>query len=381
MGGGNIPLFIFHLNRFSYSIFLKAIKKTLAEEALEAGRNYMILREKKSKRFQSKNANFKGKRLNVDLLDKIENDIFESNVKQLTRAESADRIKFPIRFTTLENGNLLRESTKVRHARRPSLSNAGDFDSFKSKFNFKKSKWHTNDNEFYDNEREWVRDIWVEWFDEVIPQLDGTLGVKPKVEQRQQVKRPGIQRKANGAAPSTKNSTVNFNNPTGFNKTTSRSKLPGSVMSRKSLLFEMKQSALDDDDDDDKPRIVKSPTPYATYDQVEFVNDVGVEMDLQMIKVVESEIEQLSKRIESRANGMDLCRRGTLYRKLGLIKLGLDDLNRAIEMEPLMLDAYWQRILIYLVQDKKLEAMDSLKFLTNLGNLSKHLRAGAFLAM
>jgi hypothetical protein len=360
---------------------ITAIKKTAAEAALDAGRNYMIMPEKKkgAKRYQSKNnPNFKGKRLNLNLLDKIENDIFESNVKELKRSESTDRIKFPIRFTTTEN-SMLRESNKIRKARRPSVSNLNDFESFKTKQNFKKSKWYSNENDFYDNEREWVRDIWVEWFDEIIPQLDGTIGVKKTKALVENANKKGTQRKPN-VVPSNKNSTVNLN-PMGPTKT-SRSKMGGSVMSKKSLiLIDQKNSVVDDDDDDDKPRIVKSPTPYSTYDQVEFINDLNSDLDLENVRLVEREIEKITNRIENRANGMDLCRRGTLYRKLGLIKLGLDDLNRAIEMEPHMLDAYWQRILIYLVQDRKVDAMDSLKFLTNLGHLSKHLRAGAFLAM
>ncbi len=340
----------------------------------------MIMPEKKkkgAKRYLSKNANFKGKRLTMNLLDKIENEIFESNVLKLERSESTDRIKFPIRFTTVENA-MLRESTKVRKARRTSVSNISDFEAYKARQNFRKSKWYSNDNEFYDNEREWVRDIWVDWFDEVIPQLDGTLGVKQAKAAENAKKRNKQQHPAAAAAPppaSNKNSTVNINK-------TSRSKIGGSVMSKKSLmLIDQKNTVMEDDDDDDQPRIVKSPTPYATYDQVEFVNDMNGELDLDNLKLVEREIAKITHRIETRANGMDLCRRGTLYRKLGLIKLGLDDLNRAIEMEPLMLDAYWQRILIYLFQDRKVDAMDSLKFLTNLGNLSKHLRAGAFLAM
>ncbi len=343
----------------------------------------MILPEKKNKRSVNKNTNFKGKRLHLNLLDKIEKDIFESNIKHLLRSESTDRIKFPIRFTTRENA-LLRESNRIRKARRPSQSNLYEFDDLKTRHNFKKSKWYTNENEFYDNEREWVRDIWVEWFDEVIPHLDGSIGHKTQGEDDKTKQRgQGVQRKG---GPSNKASNVNFNSSTNMisNNKNSRNKMAASVMSKKSLVDQKAAAAAAaaiDDDDDDKPRIIKSPTPYATYGQVDLDLNVNSEINADMIKLVEKEIEKLTVRIETRTNGIDLCRRGTLYRKLGFIKLGLNDLNKAIELEPKMLDAYWQRILIYLVQDRKVDAMDSLKFLTNLNDLSKHLRAGAFLAM
>ena len=68
-----------------------------------------------------------------------------------------------------------------------------------------------------------------------------------------------------------------------------------------------------------------------------------------------NEIAMLTKKIDSMSSssyllGFHLCRRGACYRKSGELKNALDDLNRAIELEPRLLDAYWHRHLVYLIQ-------------------------------
>ncbi|XP_070334107.1 tetratricopeptide repeat protein 6 isoform X3 [Odocoileus virginianus] len=58
-----------------------------------------------------------------------------------------------------------------------------------------------------------------------------------------------------------------------------------------------------------------------------------------------------------------LKRRGALNRKLGKLQSAMNDLQEAIFLEPLFLNAYWHRHFIYLFQDKINEALDDLNFI------------------
>ena len=49
--------------------------------------------------------------------------------------------------------------------------------------------------------------------------------------------------------------------------------------------------------------------------------------------------------------------------QLGKIGLAKADLDAAIELEPLMLKAYWHRHLILLLQNRKQQALDDLGFI------------------
>ena len=64
-----------------------------------------------------------------------------------------------------------------------------------------------------------------------------------------------------------------------------------------------------------------------------------------------------------RPRGFDYCRRGAIRRKLGHIGQAMEDLNMAIEMEPLMLDAFWHRHLIHILLNKRKEALEDLNFI------------------
>ncbi|KAM4690484.1 tetratricopeptide repeat protein 6 [Rhinophrynus dorsalis] len=59
-------------------------------------------------------------------------------------------------------------------------------------------------------------------------------------------------------------------------------------------------------------------------------------------------------------SGFHCCRRGALYRKLGKLSQAFQDLNLAIQLEPQLLDAFWHRHLIYFLQGKTSEALDDL---------------------
>lgn len=55
--------------------------------------------------------------------------------------------------------------------------------------------------------------------------------------------------------------------------------------------------------------------------------------------------------------------RSDLPRQVGALSQALADLNAAIELEPLMLDAYWHRHLLYLLQNRLYDCLDDLNLL------------------
>nr|XP_009860033.2 uncharacterized protein LOC100175887 [Ciona intestinalis] len=65
-----------------------------------------------------------------------------------------------------------------------------------------------------------------------------------------------------------------------------------------------------------------------------------------------------------------LSRRGTLLRKLGEIKMANEDLNEAISIEPRLVQAYWQRHLIKLLHNQQHEALDDLNTLLKIDKLN-----------
>uniref|UniRef100_W5JYA2 Tetratricopeptide repeat domain 6 n=1 Tax=Astyanax mexicanus TaxID=7994 RepID=W5JYA2_ASTMX len=81
------------------------------------------------------------------------------------------------------------------------------------------------------------------------------------------------------------------------------------------------------------------------------------DLEMEVAKLTESMIKNTGN------NGFDLCRRGALYKKLGLLKQALDDLNAAISLEPHLLDAYWHRHSISLLRNAPNSALDDLNFI------------------
>ncbi|XP_042845521.1 tetratricopeptide repeat protein 6 isoform X1 [Panthera tigris] len=84
----------------------------------------------------------------------------------------------------------------------------------------------------------------------------------------------------------------------------------------------------------------------------------------EVTKYYESEVEILTKEINDRKKypAFAYCRCGAIYRKLGKLQSALKDLQEAILLEPLFLNAYWHRHFIYLFQDKINEALDDLNY-------------------
>ncbi|KAK2530696.1 Ttc6 [Columba livia] len=99
---------------------------------------------------------------------------------------------------------------------------------------------------------------------------------------------------------------------------------------------------------------------------VERLQKAGIKCATVSIEDLEKEIRRLTELIEKEENpsAFHYCRRGAIQRKLGKLKSAMDDLEKAISLEPLLLDAYWHRHLIYLFQDRISAALNDLNFIT-----------------
>ena len=84
-----------------------------------------------------------------------------------------------------------------------------------------------------------------------------------------------------------------------------------------------------------------------------------------MLQLLADEIRVMDEVIASseRPRAYDYARRGAILRKVGRIEPALQDLNKAIELEPSMLDAYWHRHLINLLLNRKQLAMEDLNYI------------------
>nr|XP_025037743.1 tetratricopeptide repeat protein 6 isoform X1 [Pelodiscus sinensis]XP_025037744.1 tetratricopeptide repeat protein 6 isoform X1 [Pelodiscus sinensis]XP_025037745.1 tetratricopeptide repeat protein 6 isoform X2 [Pelodiscus sinensis] len=104
--------------------------------------------------------------------------------------------------------------------------------------------------------------------------------------------------------------------------------------------------------------------PYLEVELTDLENSIFVE-DIAAIEDLETEINRLTLLIEKegKPSAFHYCRRGALKRKLGKLKSAMDDLENAISLEPLLLNAYWHRHLIYLFQEKNQAALDDLNFI------------------
>ena len=313
------------------------MEQSLAELALAQGKNYVMQEypkkpsRKNSKRKKSKCPNrFDSSELGVEFLLQIESEIYEKDIKVLTRSRSLDLSKFKQKSSQSDD-EMLAEAGRIKLIRRPSVNKYLDFEHYKKQLGFIESKWAREQDDYFDKEREWTRDIWNVWFDEVIPGDESQL-----VESKEKPK-----------------------------------------------LFEIKKEKSDSgksenaDEVEKNRKMTKSPTPYANYSQINFDQLDEKKLDFEQIKLAEKEIEVLNKRLEQKMMVFDLVRRGTLYRKLGFIKKALDDFNLAIDTEEKFVDGYWQRHLVYLVQDRIKDATEDLNQIIK---LNRH-HSGAYLSL
>ncbi|XP_047595078.1 tetratricopeptide repeat protein 6 isoform X3 [Lutra lutra] len=99
--------------------------------------------------------------------------------------------------------------------------------------------------------------------------------------------------------------------------------------------------------------------------KIELSDSLKSSLSPEVIKHYESEVEILTKEINDKKTypAFAYCRRGAIYRKLGKLQSAMKDLQEAIFLEPLFLNAYWHRHFIYLFQDKINEALDDLNYI------------------
>ncbi|XP_077983613.1 uncharacterized protein LOC144438458 [Glandiceps talaboti] len=256
---------------------------TPAEKAREAGLKYVILPSKVKKK--------KKKKIDPKRLHQIER-FLRDKPRELTRSESLPKVTLPLEVE-------LRVPKRIRYARRPSVS----------KLDFEKFAENNNIEEGVDV-REWVREIWDTWFDEVFPPSRMQESSTSPVSDGGYIQSP---------TPSKK-----------------RASITSSVMSEQVDVI--------------------NPLP-------EMEDEEGITEDYQ------EEIERLSEAIDlagDKPSPFDLCRRGALYRKVGILKGAWDDLDQAILIEPQLLDAYWHRHLLFLLKNKPKKALDDLNVVLKL---------------
>ncbi|KAH0620524.1 hypothetical protein JD844_021066 [Phrynosoma platyrhinos] len=90
----------------------------------------------------------------------------------------------------------------------------------------------------------------------------------------------------------------------------------------------------------------------------------------------QSEIERITQQInEGYLSAFNYCRRGAIYRKIGKMQAAMEDLEKAISLEPTLVDAYWHRHLLFIYQNKILPALEDLNFIIkyNKNNAGKNL--------
>ncbi|XP_041927161.1 uncharacterized protein ttc6 isoform X2 [Alosa sapidissima] len=87
--------------------------------------------------------------------------------------------------------------------------------------------------------------------------------------------------------------------------------------------------------------------------------------DRDAVADLQAKVEALSQAMaqQTAASAFDMCRRGALYKKLGLLNQALEDLDQAISLEPGLLNAYWHRHSIYLLRNDHSSALQDLNFI------------------
>ncbi|XP_006152426.2 tetratricopeptide repeat protein 6 [Tupaia chinensis] len=121
-----------------------------------------------------------------------------------------------------------------------------------------------------------------------------------------------------------------------------------------------------------REKVVKIAVSYAdeperveVLPKLELSDSLQSDLPLDLLTHYESEVNILTEEINNKKKypAFAYCRRGAIYRKLGKLQSAMNDLQEAIRLEPLFLNAYWHRHFLYLFQDKVNEALDDLNYI------------------
>ena len=207
--------------------------------------------------------------------------------------------------------------------RRPSLDRQKHkFDDMvKTKYNYKDTRVKSAGRPAL-TEFQWTRELWYQWLDEYIADLDKQETIRQEKE---------------------------------IAKT--KSQTPKSYEDPSSLTMHDDVEEMSEPEETESVSKKKPPATQGTEQPI--VNLLLA--DSEDRRLIEDEIHRLTVLIERNARDVfSLTRRGALLRKLGLFQDALNDLSLAVYVEPSFMDAYWQRALIYMIFDHYDEALDSL---------------------
>lgn len=207
---------------------------------------------------------------------------------------------------------------RFNKSRRSLERNKLNFDaSIKTKYKYDETRVKSGGKRLL-NEFQWTRELWYEWLDEYIAELDKREATRQEIE------------KSRPPAPAT----------------------PHSEMSVGTAQTEYEDN-MEDEGEDIRPK--KSPSAH-----LEPIINLKL-ADSEERRLVEDEIHRLTVMIDRNPHDVfSLTRRGGLFRKLGLFHDALNDLSLAVYIEPSFMDAYWQRALIYMIFEHYDEALESL---------------------
>ncbi|XP_067933193.1 uncharacterized protein [Watersipora subatra] len=275
-------------------------KPSLAEQALAAGRNYVILPKKKPRGAKAKRA------VDFSRIEDIEA-FLHSSPNKLKRSTSI----YNMRKVLPERG--LRVPQHVRDRRRGSIPDLLDWREYTTKHDMTENA----------NQREFARDIWNIWFDETFPPE------QPKSEHEEEVSDNEEEDETDAAGERISRES---GNSSGKKDKKSSAKSEGGVISDEEFLRIESLEPLSDE----------------------------TEEEMMLREALEEEATKVKDRIAARALPFDYCRLGAIQRKLGQLKAARENLDKALSLEDSLVHGYWQRHLLFLLQGKKTEALEDL---------------------
>ncbi|XP_026264767.2 tetratricopeptide repeat protein 6 [Urocitellus parryii] len=99
--------------------------------------------------------------------------------------------------------------------------------------------------------------------------------------------------------------------------------------------------------------------------KLELSDFLGCDLPPEVIEHYKSEVKTLTQQINNKIlPEVAYCRRGAIYRHLGKLQSAMNDLQEAMILEPMLLNAYWHRHFIYLFQDRINDALDDLNYIS-----------------